>query len=80
LEVTTETAASGIGLQRQRPRQHHDSHSAMSNIEESAPKESKTIVVKQHLVLTHYQIGDVDIATVLLTMFSNCLVSDTSNQ
>lgn len=25
---------------------------------------------------THYQIGDVDIATVLLRVFSNCLVSD----
>lgn len=48
----------------------------MSNPEESVPNQGKKDRRETALGATHYQIGDVDIATVLLTVFSNCLVSD----
>jgi hypothetical protein len=65
-----------LGYKDKRPRQHRDRHSATSNPEESVPNQGKKDRRETALGATHYQIGDVDIATVLLTVFSNCLVSD----
>lgn len=77
MEVTTETAASGIGPQRHKTttasRPPFGNVKILKKVLRTQGKKDRR---ETALGATHYQIGDVDIATVLLTVFSNCLVSD----